>query len=39
MPQYREMPGPEMGVSRLGSMGRREGMEIFGRKSRKWDNI
>jgi hypothetical protein len=37
MPQCRGMPG--MGVGGLGNRGRREGIGIFGRETRKGDNI
>jgi hypothetical protein len=41
MPQYREMPGPEMGVGGLESSGRGKGkgIEIFGGETKKVDNI
>jgi hypothetical protein len=36
MPQYRGMPGPEVGV---GGLGNRRGEGTFGGKTRKGDNI
>jgi hypothetical protein len=33
MPQYREMPGLEMGVGGLGSMGRGKGIADFQRRN------
>ena len=39
MPQYRGMPGPGMGVGRLGSRGRGENIGDFLREIRKGDNI
>jgi hypothetical protein len=33
MPQYREIPGPGMGVGGLGNRGRREGIRDFGREN------
>jgi hypothetical protein len=39
MPQYRGMPGPEMGMGRLGIRGRGRGQGIFGGETKKGDNI